>query len=87
MYKKNKGIADVRNFGIQNSQGEYIFFTDADCIATSNWIEEGVNFFLKEDVVGVEGKTVAEYQNFGASEHFVENYLVVKNFTKTNGVS
>ena len=75
LYKKNKGIADVRNFGIQNSKGEYIFFTDADCIATSNWIEEGINFFLKEDVVGVEGKTVAEYQNYGASEHFVENYL------------
>ena len=75
LYKKNKGIADVRNFGVQNSQGEYVFFTDADCIATRNWIEEGINFFLKENVAGVEGKTIAENQNFGASEHFVENYL------------
>ncbi len=74
LYKKNNGIADVRNFGIKNAQGEYIFFTDADCIAIPTWIEEGIHFFLKENVAGVEGKTIAENQNFGAAYHFVENY-------------
>ena len=71
MYKENKGT-DVRNFAIDKSNSEYIFFTDADCIVTKNWIEEGLNF-LENNVVAVEGKTIAENQNFGASQHFVEN--------------
>jgi len=74
LYKENKGIANVRNYGIRNSTGKLIFFTDADCIVAKNWIEEGVYIFSKNNVEGVEGKTVAENQNFGASEHFVENY-------------
>ena len=73
LYKENKGIADVRNFAIDKSNSEYIFFTDADCIVTKNWIEEGLKFFLENNVVAVEGKTIAENQNFGASQHFVEN--------------
>ena len=75
LYKENKGIANARNFGITNSKGKFIFFTDSDCIVTKNWIDEGINIFLNDNVEGVEGKTIAENQNFGASEHFVENFL------------
>ena len=75
LYKENKGIANIRNYGIINSRGKLLFFTDADCVVTKNWIEEGVNIFSKNNVEGVEGKTVAENQNFGASEHFVENFI------------
>ena len=71
---ENKGMAAVRNYGIEKSNGEYIFFTDSDCIITKNWVEEGMQILLNKDVAGVEGKTVAESQNFGASQHFVENY-------------
>ena len=75
LYKENKGIANVRNFGIRNSKGKLIFFTDSDCIVTKNWIEEGITIFSNDNVEGIEGKTIAENQNFGASEHFVENFL------------
>jgi glycosyltransferase involved in cell wall biosynthesis len=74
LYKKKKNIAAVRNFGVEKSQGEYIFFTDSDCMVAKNWIEEGMNTLIKDEIAGVEGKTVAEHQNFGASQHFVENY-------------
>ena len=74
LYKDNKGIADVRNFGVKNSNAEYIFFTDADCVVTKNWIEEGIDAMNMQNIAGIEGKTVAENQNFGASQHFVENY-------------
>ena len=73
IYKKEKGIAAVRNFGIERSKGEYIFFTDSDCIASKNWIEEGMRLLIDNDIAGIEGKTIAESQNFGASQHFVEN--------------
>ncbi len=75
LYKKNNGIADVRNYGIKNTNSDYIFFTDADCIVTKNWIEEGMKILSKDTIAGIEGKTIAENQNFGASQHFVENYL------------
>ena len=74
LYKEKKNISAVRNFGIKNSIGNYIFFTDSDCIVARNWIEEGLNILDNDEVSGVEGKTVAEHQNFGASQHFVENY-------------
>ena len=73
-YNQEQSIASVRNFGIKNSVGDYVFFTDADCMVAKNWLEEGVNILEKNEIAGVEGKTVAEHQNFGASEHFVENY-------------
>ena len=74
LYKEKENIAAVRNFGIKKSQGDYVFFTDSDCMVTKNWIEEGMNILSKNEVAGVEGKTVAEHQDFGASQHFVENY-------------
>jgi glycosyltransferase involved in cell wall biosynthesis len=74
LYTETKGIAAVRNFGIERSNGEYVFFTDSDCMVAKNWIEEGMNILVKNEIAGVEGKTVAEHQNFGASDHFVENY-------------
>lgn len=71
---ESKGIASVRNYGIKKSNGNYIFFTDSDCMPAKNWVEEGMQILLNNDVAGVEGKTIAENQNFGVSQHFVENY-------------
>ena len=72
--EKKLGLAGLRNFGVLQSRGDYIFFTDSDCLATKNWIEEGMELFLKYDYAGLEGKTIPEHQNFGISDHFVENY-------------
>ena len=33
-----------------------------------------MRLFLKYEYAGIEGKTIAEHQNFGVSDHFVENY-------------
>ncbi len=71
--KDNKGLAYLRNFGILKSEGDYIFFTDADCIPTVNWIEEGMKVLTSYPYAGVEGRTIAESQDFGVSTHFVEN--------------
>ena len=71
---ESKGIASVRNYGVKKSNGNYIFFTDSDCMPAKNWVEEGMQILLNNDVAGVEGKTIAENQNFGVSQHFVENY-------------
>ncbi len=54
------GIAKLRNIGIKRSSGDYVFFTDGDCIPSKYWLEEGMLTFEKTDAVGVEGKTLYE---------------------------
>lgn len=51
------GSYAARNAGIRISKGEVLTFTDADCIAQSCWIEQGLNTLLGQDarlVVGGE---------------------------------
>lgn len=66
-------IAKSRNIGIDKSKGKYVFFTDADCIPSKYWVQAAIECFGEYNCLGVEGKTMAEHQNFGASFHFVEN--------------
>ncbi len=71
--KQHQGVALSRNFGIIIALGIFIFFTDADCEPLKNWVQEGIACFLENNCDVVEGKTIAENQNFGISYHFVEN--------------
>lgn len=70
---KNEGIAKSRNIGLNNSNGEYIFFTDADCIPHRNWLKEGLKMFRNGRCVGVEGKTKYSMPRPTMSDRVVEN--------------
>lgn len=50
-------IAHQRNMGVDNSKGEYIAFTDADCIADRTWLKKLVAAIIDSpsDVVGAGG--------------------------------
>ena len=47
LYQDNAGVANARNSGIQNSQGEFIAFLDHDDIWLPEKIERQVDYFLK----------------------------------------
>jgi GT2 family glycosyltransferase len=55
--RKHLGLSKSRNKCIALAKGDYIFFTDADCVVSKNWIEQGLKSFREQDCVGVEGKT------------------------------
>jgi glycosyltransferase involved in cell wall biosynthesis len=74
--KNNKwlGIPKSRNIGLKYAVGKYVFFTDADCIASKDWIEEGLKY-LADDYVGVEGRIFYVSSDFQPtfSDHVMEN--------------
>ena len=50
--EKARGAAHARNKALENSYGEIIAFTDADCIAEPDWIENAVKALENVDIVG-----------------------------------
>ncbi|MDP2654066.1 MAG: glycosyltransferase [Candidatus Omnitrophota bacterium] len=51
----NRGPASARNLGAQKSTGEYLFFTDADCVPRGNWVSGMLNHFSDPRVAVVAG--------------------------------
>lgn len=47
--------AEARNIGVTHSKGEILAFTDADCIATPDWLKNLVQKFETKTVGGVGG--------------------------------
>lgn len=47
-YKNNEGPAIARNYGAQLAQGQFLIFTDSDCILTHDYLEK-INKALKLD--------------------------------------
>jgi glycosyltransferase involved in cell wall biosynthesis len=50
------GISKSRNRSVKYARGEYVFFTDGDCIVSEDWIEQGLKFLKNLSCAGVEGK-------------------------------
>jgi len=56
----NSGCNIARNKGIEIAEGEVLAFTDDDCIPDNDWLENGIKYFEKPEIVGVEGLIYSE---------------------------
>jgi cellulose synthase/poly-beta-1,6-N-acetylglucosamine synthase-like glycosyltransferase len=54
LYENYRTRAGANQVGIENSNGNYIAFTDADCIPKKDWLENLIKEF-KDGIVGVGG--------------------------------
>lgn len=54
IYEDYGTIGGARQVGLENVKGEYVAFTDADCIPERNWLENLIKEF-NGDIVGVGG--------------------------------
>jgi glycosyltransferase involved in cell wall biosynthesis len=77
-YFRNKrwlGLSASRNKCLKYATGDYVFFTDGDCLVSKNWIEEGLKYLKTSDCIGVEGKTyyVSKEYKPTRSDDVVEN--------------
>ncbi|MDA2931703.1 glycosyltransferase [Nitrospinae bacterium AH-259-F20] len=59
LQEERRGASYARNRGIEESKGEILAFTDADCIATTGWVRELVQGFKDDGIGGVDGETLA----------------------------
>jgi glycosyltransferase involved in cell wall biosynthesis len=68
------GIPKSRNTGLKHARGKYIFFTDADCTVSKDWVEQGLSCFA-DDCVGVEGRIIYVSENYqpAFSDNVLEN--------------
>lgn len=73
--RKWLGLSKSRNLSVRYAKGDYVFFTDGDCVVSKDWIEQGLEFLKDPDCAGVEGKTyyVSEEYKPTFSDHICES--------------
>ncbi len=67
--RENLGAAAARNLGIKEAKGEYIAFTDCDCVVDTQWLERLVDCLAtnRGEVAGGAVKTPRETNFFARS--------------------
>jgi GT2 family glycosyltransferase len=64
-----RGLSRARNRGIEESRGEILAFTDADCYVSTRWLSELVAGFDQDDAAAVTGDVVP-YPPRTPAEHY-----------------
>lgn len=79
-----EGPGKARNLGLKDARGEFVAFTDADCIVDADWLRELIKGFTEDKVAGVGGtqKSPADEFRFGKAVHefltifgFIADYM------------
>jgi len=58
VYEEAGTIGGARNVGVEHSSGDYIVFTDADCVVDREWLKSLVREFEDERVASVGGPNI-----------------------------
>lgn len=61
--KRRGGYATARNAGLKLVKEGIVFFTDADCRPSSDWLERGIAAFQEEDIMCIGGTTQYATEN------------------------
>jgi glycosyltransferase involved in cell wall biosynthesis len=69
----------ARNRGINFSKGEVIAFTDADCIASQNWISSGVRVMRQDNIDMVGGAIEFIFPNGESASDLLDSLINLNN--------
>jgi len=83
------GSYAARNKGLEIAKGDYIFFTDSDCIPGSDWISSALSFFSRQNVDRIAGHVSLFYSSSSPSIYEKLDYVTAFNQKNNaqNGVS
>jgi len=72
--QENRGVSFARNVGIDNAEGEYVAFTDDDCIVPEDWLEKMYQLFSMagEEIAGIGGPLDCVTQQQGS---YIANFI------------
>lgn len=73
LLQNNRGPAAARNLGASYAQGKYIAFTDDDCLANPDWLEQIYRIFQDDEVLAIQGKTISDKKRINPLTHQVVN--------------
>ena len=76
------GPASARNIGWQNANGEWILFTDSDCIPSANWL--GGYIEASNGSVGYAGAVLSNGQDF-ISKYYESQGILMPSSSDQNG--
>ena len=82
-FKENSGAGASRNFGMQQTSGNYFIIFDSDCIIPSNYLNE-VDKALKENYTDAFGGADAAHESFTTIQKAI-NYSMTS-FLTTGGI-
>lgn len=66
------GPAGARNAGTKLAEGEWLAFTDDDCLPSPTWLESAAAHFDNPDISIIEGRTVAESTDLGVLDRTMD---------------
>ena len=75
-----KGSYAARNCGVKSASGDILAFTDSDCVPNPDWIEQGVEFQLREPDCGLIGGKVELFFDNPESPNATDLYESVFSF-------
>jgi len=58
VYEDVGTIGGARNIGVEHSRGDYIVFTDADCVVDRDWLKNLIREFKDERIASVGGPNI-----------------------------
>jgi GT2 family glycosyltransferase len=71
----SSGLSNARNIGIKNSTGDVIVFIDDDAYVGKNYLENLVNNYRDNDIIGVGGKVLPQGKSPAPEEiYWIEGF-------------
>ena len=86
-YQTNQGPAEARNAGARNATGQYLLFTDDDCIPDPGWATRLVEQLDQTPHQAVGGKTINTLKNNLFAEASQELNSYIYSYYNRNGVA
>jgi len=76
-HKKNGGVSDARNYGLERVNGKYITFIDPDDYVDLDYIEYMYNLLCKYNVKLLSCKQYTHFPNGVVKEAYKDGFMIV----------